>query len=258
MHWNRGEGAQRAVLLREKGYRVGYPGFNPTLPFSMAKVRDNPPDAFVIDLSRLPSSGRDVAMALRSYKQTRSIPLVFVGGLPQKVTKIRGQLPDAIFTSWEKVGESLRAAIEHPPAVEPRSRSRLEGYSRTPLPKKLGIKKDSAVSLVHPPLGFLKMLSETGELPEGVKFHNRAVEGADVTVWFVYDSKQLMREVGSMLPFSINGGLSIAWPKKASQMPSDLSEAVVRKCGLEAGMVDFKICSVDATWSALRFSSRKK
>lgn len=127
--------------LRGVRYSVEFSAFNPALPFPLQEMRKNPPDAFVIDLCRLPSSGRDLAMALRSYRQTRSVPLVFVDGLQEEVSRILGQLPDAVYTSWENIRTSLRHAIDHPPGRPPVSRNRFEGYAGTLLPKKLGIRK---------------------------------------------------------------------------------------------------------------------
>ena len=171
VHWNRSEGVKRAAQLRKAGYVVEFAGFNPALPFPLKEMRENSPDAFVIDLSRLPSAGRDLAMVLRSYKQTRTVPLVFVGGPPEKVARIQAQLPDAAYASWERIGMSLRQATKHPPPIPLASRNRLEGYSGTPLPKKLGIKTGSVVSLVNAPLGFVQTL---GELPEHVVIHEGA------------------------------------------------------------------------------------
>jgi hypothetical protein len=54
------------------------------------------------------------------------------------------------------------------------------------------------------------------------------------------------------------GGLWIAWPKKASGVATDLTEDVVRRDGLAAGLVDHKVCAIDATWSGLRFALRKE
>ncbi len=80
------------------------------------------------------------------------------------------------------------------------------------------------VSLVNPPAGFLKAL---GELPEEVVVHEKAWEGSDVTLWFLRDFGQLKWEVSQIFPFSDNGGLSVAWPRRASQAPADLSQRLV-------------------------------
>ena len=52
------------------------------------------------------------------------------------------------------------------------------------------------------------------------------------------------------------GGLWIAWPKKASKRPTDLTEDVVRRIGLDAGLVDVKVCAIDEVWSGLKFVRR--
>src|SRR4030065_2975554 len=91
IHWNAGEAAERAAMLRRAGFAVesGTPN-----AAGIRALKDNPPDAFVIDLSRLPSQGRDVAFVIRQTKATRPAPIVFVGGAPQKIEMVMGFLPD--------------------------------------------------------------------------------------------------------------------------------------------------------------------
>jgi len=104
----------------------------------------------VIDLSRLPSHGRAIATMLRQRKATRSIPIVFVEGDPEKVARIRETLPDAVYARWRNIRSALRAAIEHPPR-EPAVPGTMDAYSASPLPKKLGIKPGSVVLLLGAP-----------------------------------------------------------------------------------------------------------
>src|SRR5713226_4460984 len=99
IHWNAAEAKQKADRLRSAGYVVKYDKFTPNL----LRERENPPNAVVIDLSRWPSQGRDVAMALRSYKSTRTVPLVFVDGEPEKVEGDKAQIPDALYPNWEQI-----------------------------------------------------------------------------------------------------------------------------------------------------------
>jgi hypothetical protein len=61
-----------------------------------------------------------------------------------------------------------------------------------------------------------------------------------------------------MKAFSKNAGLWILWPKQTSKLQTDLGQQLVQEAGLAAGMVDFKICSIDETWSGLRFTLSKK
>jgi len=140
----------------------------------------------------------------------------------------------------------------------------MAGYSGTPLPAKLGIKKDHRVALIHAPAGFTKTL---GDLPEGVKMSNASrerkvsknVDLLDVMLFFTDSRDELIKEFqGLVWRLSPAGGLWIAWPKKASGLPTDLTEDRIREIGLEAGLVDNKVCAVDDTWSGLRFVHRLK
>ncbi len=140
----------------------------------------------------------------------------------------------------------------------------MAGYSGTPLPAKLGIKKDHRIALIHAPVGFAKIL---GGLPEGVKIRQASrdqkradnADLMDVMVFFTDNRAELVKEFRGLTErLSPAGGLWIAWPKKASGVPTDLTEDRIREIGLEAGLVDNKVCAVDNTWSGLRFVHRLK
>ena len=72
----------------------------------------------VIDLSRLPSQGRDFAINLRSQKSSQNIPVLFVGGDLEKTTRIQQIIPDAIYTSWDKISDAIDQALKNPPATQ--------------------------------------------------------------------------------------------------------------------------------------------
>jgi response regulator RpfG family c-di-GMP phosphodiesterase len=112
IHWNAAEAEERADELRSAGYDVVC---DPLDQAGLRALRENPPSAVVIDLSRLPSQGRDVALGIRKYKVTRHVPLVFVGGDPEKVARIKELLPDAVYTTWNRIRNSLKRAISNPP-----------------------------------------------------------------------------------------------------------------------------------------------
>jgi hypothetical protein len=129
------------------------------------------------------------------------------------------------------------------------------GYSGTPLVRKLGIKPDARVGLLGAPAGFD---ATVGELPAGVRVRRRlGGQPFDVIVAFHSRRAELERRLpalaGSLDPA---GGLWIAWPKRASGVPSDLTEDVVRELALAAGLVDNKVCAIDQTWSGLRLVYR--
>ena len=124
------------------------------------------------------------------------------------------------------------------------------GYSGTPLPQKLGIKPEHRLALVDAPEGFDAVL---GALPEAVEVRRSARGGADVVVYFT-KSRAAFRKRLPALARAIfpDGGLWIAWPKRASKVPTDMTEHVVREVALPLGLVDNKVCAIDETWSGLR------
>jgi hypothetical protein len=96
-----------------------------------------------------------------------------------------------------------------------------------------------------------------GELPEGVDVRTDARGRLDVVVFFVTRRAELARRFPAMArSIQQSGGLWIAWPKKASNVTTDLSDAYVREVGLDGGLVDNKVCAIDDTWSGLRFVYR--
>lgn len=253
IHWNEAEAAERGERLRTVGHKVDH-----EMP-SPASVKDlfaDLPDAFVIDLGRMPSQGRDVAVLLRKREATRHVPIVFVGGSAAKVERARQAIPDATYTSWDEIEGDLEAAIAAPPADPVVPESAFAGYSGTPLVKKLGIKPGTAVALVDSPEDFEAKL---GPLPDGASLGIVGPDEGDLVIWFTMSLKALENAVGEMAKsLGPNASMWIAWPKKASGVPSDVTQSEVRALGLATGLVDYKICSIDKTWSGLLFTRRKR
>lgn len=253
IHWDKAEAEAKAEKLRGEGFEVNSEAFDG--PPALRNLRENPPVAVVIDLSRSPSMGRDVGVALRYYKNTRHIPLVFVEGDPEKVAWIKELLPDAVYTTWGRIRGSLKTAMANPPSAPVMPESLLAGYSGTPLPKKLGIKANFIVALINAPQQFEKTL---GQLPEGVTLRKQARGQANLVIWFTTSRRDLEERITKVASIMADkGGLWIAWPKKASGVVSDLTQNDVREIGLSNGLVDYKVCAIDATWSGLLFTRRK-
>jgi hypothetical protein len=218
-------------------------------------VRSNPPDAFVIDLGRLPSHGRAAAVWLRQQKPTRGVPIVFIEGDPEKTLATRKVLPDAVYTDWRRVRGGLKKAIAARPPAAPVVPDTMAGYTGVPLVKKLGIKAGCVLALLGAPAGFGKTL---GKLPEGVRIKRQARGQADVIVLFARSLADLERRFPAAVKSLVLGGrLWIAWPKKSSGVSCDLTQSVVRSFGLGAGVVDYKISAIDETWSGLCFTQRR-
>ncbi len=132
----------------------------------------------------------------------------------------------------------------------------MAGYSGTPLPKKLGIKEGHAVALIDAPPAFRLTLSP---LPPGVAVDTdlAAAESYDIILFFTNSRAQLEKRFNALMKaLHHDGGLWIAWPKKASGVVTDITEDIVRDIALEAGLVDNKVCAVDETWSGLRLVVR--
>jgi hypothetical protein len=165
---------------------------------------------------------------------------------------VRRHLPDAVYTPWKSIAAALARAIAAPPADPVVPPSALAGYSGRPLPKKLGIKEDTIVSLVSAPEGFEPSL---GRLPAGAGLRRGRTAGADLVLWFVRSRRTLDR--GLVRHSQLEVPLWIIWPKKASGAATDLSQNAVRAAGLAAGLVDYKVCAVDETWSGLLFRRRR-
>jgi hypothetical protein len=126
------------------------------------------------------------------------------------------------------------------------------GYSGTPLPKKLGIRPGHRVMLLGAPPEF-----ELGALEAGVTVVRSARGLADVIVSFHTDRAELTRRLPRLQQaMEQNAGLWIAWPKRASKVPTDITENVVRELALRGTLVDNKVAAIDDVWSGLRLVIR--
>lgn len=134
----------------------------------------------------------------------------------------------------------------------------MAGYSGTPLPKKLGIKDGHRVAFLSAPERFEDALSPM-PLVTAVAHSLRGTAPFDVIVFFTKRRSELERRFGTLAGrLTPAGGLWIAWPKRASKVPTDMTEDVVREIALPAGLVDNKVCAIDEIWSGLRVVHRRE
>jgi hypothetical protein len=130
----------------------------------------------------------------------------------------------------------------------------MAGYSGTPLIQKIGIKPGHRIILRNHPASFIKNL---GKLPEGAQTAERVSGNANVIVYFTDRLAELEKDFARLAATLVSDGmLWIGWPKKASGRATDLTEDIVRRVGLECGLVDVKVCAIDETWSGLKFVIR--
>lgn len=125
------------------------------------------------------------------------------------------------------------------------------GYSGTPLVQKLGIKPGFRIFVVGAPVDYVAI---TGKLPEQVTIVPRLAGEIDMVHLFAANAaglgEKLRRYRAAIKP---DGMLWVSWPKKSSGVATDLNDVVVRNTALPLGLVDIKVCAVDATWSGLKF-----
>jgi CheY-like chemotaxis protein len=250
VHWNETEAKQLARALKALGYKpkILFDSEKPNL----AEIREHPPELFLIHLSRLPSQGREIAGHFRRAKATRNVPILFVGGDPERVKTARKLIPDAEFAVWDEIRTAIKRAIKNAPR-NPAIPSTMASYSASALPKKLGIRDNCSIMLINPPNHFERKLDP---LPAYTKIVYDP-KGAHVAILFAMSQAELARDfrpLAKALPEKT--ALWIAWPKKASGVKTDLDGNIVREFGLDAGWVDYKVCAIDETWSGLCFARR--
>ena len=132
------------------------------------------------------------------------------------------------------------------------------GYSGTPLPAKLGIKPGHAVAVIGAPEGFASLL---GDLP-GVELLDGLPDDGDlldVIVFFTTSRAGYEAELDALRAHMTPAcGLWIAWPKRASKVPTDMTEHVMQEVALPTGLVDNKVCAIDQVWTGMRLVIRRE
>jgi hypothetical protein len=129
------------------------------------------------------------------------------------------------------------------------------GYSGTPLQKKLGFKPGMTAAFLDAPDGLERLL---GEL-DGVSVKRSLRGSADIVLCFVIARRDLERRAGRLREaIAPDGSVWVCWPKRASKVPTDMTEDVVRDVLLQTGLVDVKVAAVDETWSGLKLVVRRE
>jgi hypothetical protein len=130
------------------------------------------------------------------------------------------------------------------------------GYSGTPLVRKLGIKEGFRIYLLNPPDGYSEWIDP---VPEEVKFVRSSGKGLDLAHIFVSERKVLKAELERLIEaVEPDGMIWVSWHKKASKIPTEITEDVVREIALPMGLVDVKVCAVSDIWSGLKLVIRKE
>ncbi len=225
------------------------------------------PALLVLDMDRLPSNSREIALMLRASRSARHIPILFAGalaaedGLPEKYARLKSELPDIPYAAWTEAPAAVRRLLDEPrtePAIVPPPRV----YTAS-LAQKLGVMPGSGkaagktrqVALIGAPEGFVELL---GDLPETVKFAARIGPSTQLALGFIRSWEEfapMLDMLSLRLPLAASAW--IVYPKKAARRGEEFNENDLRRGALAAGFVDYKICSVDAERSAMKFARRK-
>lgn len=132
----------------------------------------------------------------------------------------------------------------------------MAGYSKTPLVKKLGIKENFKVRFIHPPDNLLDLL---GTLPDGVEILEDSTQLVNFIHLFAKDIATFEQYIFQLeKEIERDGMIWVSWYKKASKIPTDLTEYIVRATALTTSLVDIKKCAVDEKWSGLKLVIRKE
>jgi CheY-like chemotaxis protein len=218
----------------------------PKGPPELKALAADPPDAVVIDLDRRPSDGLVIGIQLRRQPATRHTPQVYAGGEPDNVERVRAILPDARYSDWEGIATQLRTALERPPD-DPVVPDAMAPYAAASLEQKLGLTGSARVRLIGAPDEFAEQI-ETARRTDGE---------SELVILFVRNPVELDEQLrGAIESVAEGGSLWIAWPKGGKGARGEVTQLVVRERGMAAGWVDYKIASLDETWSALRFGKR--
>jgi hypothetical protein len=132
----------------------------------------------------------------------------------------------------------------------------MAGYSGTPLVRKLGIKGGTTLLVVNAPADYPDLVAP---LPDGARLLARAGRDTDAVHVFSTARADLARRLRALLPkLRQDGMIWVSWPKRASKVPTDITEDVIREVALPMGLVDVKVCAVNEVWSGLKLVIRKE
>ncbi len=132
----------------------------------------------------------------------------------------------------------------------------MAGYSGTPLAKKLGLKPGSSVFVEGAPMAYEQLLAP---MPDGVTVQSAVDSSTDVLHLLSTSKAELVAALKRTLRhLRPDAALWVSWPKKASRVPTDITEDAIRKLALPLGLVDIKVCAVDDVWSGLKLVFRKE
>ncbi len=251
IHWKAGEAGPLLEAVRSAGF---LPDYDPALTATQLRgpIRETNPDAIVLDLNFRPALNRDVAAMLRGVKHCRHTPMVFVDGEPAKVENVRALLPDAVYVRLEGLSAALRELPSSTPAAPIVPPLFIERYKDRTTAQKLGVAPGGKLGVYDAPPSYHSIL---GDLPEGAEVEEEPDSPCPVTLVFVHDMPGLLEAARRLRNLAASSKTWLTWRKDSK---NGVTQNSVRSTCLEFGLVDYKICSLDAKWSGMLFARRKE
>jgi len=244
--WNEKAAGERKQLLEAQGFRV-----DPVMSHGtgmVGKLTAAAPLALVIDLDSKPAYGREVAIYLRNTMSIRHLPLVFVGGVADKIARVRAELPDAVYCGWDAVQAGINRAITAPPVRPVRPRARGEAVpSGSVLARKLDLRPDTQLVIQGDVIGLGKRL--------GLEYEERIGRETGMAILIVrteHDLDAAFDYIAEQLP--VKAGLWIVYPKRSGRLKTDFSQKDLLALGAARSLIGYKTCAVDADWSGQKFA----
>ncbi len=185
--------------------------------------------------------------------KTRQVPVVFVDGDPDKVAITKRQVTDMFFTTRAKLLSAINSARKQRLA-NPIAPGRLFSYHTRTAAQKMGIAKDARVGVIDGPRDYERVI---GEVAEGVEFVEGAQPGCTVLAWFVQDPDSYLEMLPRMRAWVAKTRLWVLWKKGGTTRTGAVTPLLIREAAKELGMIDYKVCSVDKSWSGIALTIKK-
>lgn len=248
IHWKAEEAASCVRAIEACGFHCVLDTVTPKI---LRGIAQEALSAVIIDLSRLPMQGRDVAASLRGAAATRQLPVIFADGAPDKVERVQSVFPGAVYCDWSEIGGALTKAVAAPlPEITQAPEGAMAAYAKAPLSQKFGLKPGLRVRLIDPPDSF-----EILDICPEVLLVSRGA--ADLVLWFVTSTTDLSDGLRRRAVRFPEKGLWILWRKGDAGPQPKLTPQSIRDAAQAFGLTDYKIVRVDQTWAGMLFGKRR-
>jgi CheY-like chemotaxis protein len=255
VHWKPELASEGLAALRNVGHEVEV--YADQGGVGLARFKKQLPDVVLISLERLPSHGRAIGQWFRTTKATAAVPLIFVGGVEEKVALARTMFSDAIFCSWADAKTAIKKALQTPQSAIPEPICSAKNLWR-----KLEIREGDKVLQLGGPADLRGILGE--DLPLDVTLLRRVnpivkkPKQLDIVLLFAanqVDLRNWFEFAASITPEK--RPLWICRPKLSSGVKTDITQGDVFDRLRGAGWTDVKVCRVDDIWTGHMLRRRK-